>query len=381
MQSDRTSIRQTWFGGLDILRGGAALLVVGHHLYTLADRPATVAPWFFEAAGTVGVVLFFMLSAFLLTRNLILYKTRASEFYKRRFARIAPAYYANVLLLFLFMAAPGVIFSPQGLVQTLSNLSFAHYLTPGTSSSLNVNGALWTLTIEIFLYLTLPFIVWGISKYRTTGWVLLVFIAVIARLMYSFNEPLMRAYFPIGNIEPNQALYLLRQPASTLLVFLLGIALAFSYDTRVVSRIKSARQAALLIMVGMVFLLWAMSEILNVYANNKNALFYWFDVLIALSILPILLGFSTLRITFRGFASKLGKWLGDRSFGLYLWHFPIILVIYGRGAFEMPTNTNLLVLRGIVAVILSLFAAHLSYKFIELPAIAMAKSKARSTPN
>ena len=44
----------------------------------------------------------------------------------------------------------------RGLKQVAANATFTHWIFPNTASSLNVNGALWTLTIEMCLYLTLP---------------------------------------------------------------------------------------------------------------------------------------------------------------------------------------------------------------------------------
>ena len=44
----------------------------------------------------------------------------------------------------------------QGAKQILAQVTFTHYYTPDTSSSLNVNGALWTLSIEMLLYAFLP---------------------------------------------------------------------------------------------------------------------------------------------------------------------------------------------------------------------------------
>ena len=79
----------------------------------------------------------------------------------RRVFRIAPAYYANIAILFLFFAAHTRVFSAQGVKQVAANLTFTQYLFPGTASSLNVNGALWTLTIEMMLYLFMPLMAWA----------------------------------------------------------------------------------------------------------------------------------------------------------------------------------------------------------------------------
>ena len=110
-----------------------------------------------EGFGLWGVMLFFMLSGYLLADTF--WRSEPADlrvYFIRRFFRIAPAYYVCVGLLFLFFAGHRLVFSEQGAKQLLANATFTHYLFPGTSSSLNVNGALWTLTIEMLLYAFLP---------------------------------------------------------------------------------------------------------------------------------------------------------------------------------------------------------------------------------
>jgi peptidoglycan/LPS O-acetylase OafA/YrhL len=147
-----------WLPGIEALRGLAAAVVVFHHLWSLSDQPRFRFYWLVEGAGSFGVNLFFLLSGFLLADYF--WKSRGSwslrTFYIRRVCRIFPAYLVNVGVLFLFFAPHDALFSGPGIRQALANLSFTHYLFPGTSSSLNVNGALWTLTIEIGLYLVMP---------------------------------------------------------------------------------------------------------------------------------------------------------------------------------------------------------------------------------
>ncbi|HEY4997605.1 MAG TPA: acyltransferase family protein, partial [Usitatibacter sp.] len=101
--------------GLDGLRGVAVLWVIFFHAYVL--RPESGDPWmdlvarspFVEpvvGAGYLGVDLFFLISGFLLALPWFVHAMRgtpapsARAFYARRARRIAPAYYAQLVLLF-----------------------------------------------------------------------------------------------------------------------------------------------------------------------------------------------------------------------------------------------------------------------------------------
>ena len=94
--------------------------------------------------GTWGVNVFFLLSGFLLADYFWAERGRGSvlEYYVRRFFRIAPAYYVVVGFLFIFFADHALLFSHVGLRQVFANLTFTQWLTPGTSSNLNVDGSL-----------------------------------------------------------------------------------------------------------------------------------------------------------------------------------------------------------------------------------------------
>ncbi len=154
---------KTWLPGIEALRGVAALTVVAHHSWSLSNQPGKPPDdripfyWVIEGFGLWGVMLFFMLSGYLLADTFWRAERADLRVYAiRRFFRIAPAYYVNLAILFLFFVSTRRTFSPQGERQILANVTFTHYLFPDYSSSFNVNGALWTLTIEMLLYAFLP---------------------------------------------------------------------------------------------------------------------------------------------------------------------------------------------------------------------------------
>lgn len=133
---------------LDTLRGLAILFVlIGHYLifapYRLGGAP--IGDWVTDF-GHGGVLLFFMLSGYLIW-------TKGQEnpwpvFLLRRFAKIAPAYWANVL--FVALAGAAIAFFPAfGVKDTLGNLLFLE----GSLGVMPLSGVYWTLVVEVKFYL------------------------------------------------------------------------------------------------------------------------------------------------------------------------------------------------------------------------------------
>jgi peptidoglycan/LPS O-acetylase OafA/YrhL len=119
--------------------------------------------------GYLGVDLFFLITGFLLTLPWFRHADAGlpapdwRSFYARRARRILPAYYLQLVLLF-FVVLP--LFYPRIWIQSTpfvvgnlgAHFTFLHYTTPLTSSSMTLNGALWTLAIEFQYYLLLPIV-------------------------------------------------------------------------------------------------------------------------------------------------------------------------------------------------------------------------------
>jgi peptidoglycan/LPS O-acetylase OafA/YrhL len=159
---------------VDGVRGIAVLWVIVFHCFVL--RPDD--PWIlaikssvFEPIvrnGYLGVDLFFIISGFLLAMPWFVHANAGHEapslrkFYARRFWRIAPAYY--VQLAFLFIVVLPLVRGPAYwrsdmwvyLYTAVAHALFLHNTTPLTSGSMGVNGALWTLSVEVQFYLLLP---------------------------------------------------------------------------------------------------------------------------------------------------------------------------------------------------------------------------------
>jgi peptidoglycan/LPS O-acetylase OafA/YrhL len=160
---------------LEGLRGIACLMVgLSHTLYRpYLDPATTLPPWLRTLeAGTTGVLVFFVLSGYLISwTNRTPYTAENRRAYLwRRFVRLAPIYYAalalSIAVLFL-RREPGQI---RAVVATLAGLQnfndyFGLFLPPPMS-----NGPLWSLNYEL-LYYGLFILLW--RHQPRMGWVFL----------------------------------------------------------------------------------------------------------------------------------------------------------------------------------------------------------------
>ena len=139
------------FKALDGLRGMAVLLVVLGH--TSLDKMFIAPGLNFEYTGKMGVFLFFVLSAYLLDRQIIIGYVNKKANYKfwlnysmRRFLRIYPLFF--IALLVFFAASK---FSPSSPITTPRDIINNLFLIKG-------DGIFWSIVVEFKYYFISPFI-------------------------------------------------------------------------------------------------------------------------------------------------------------------------------------------------------------------------------
>lgn len=205
---------------MDGLRGLSVTWIVLFH-YTVVRDPSADA-WsrmlreapllgHFIGQGPFAVNLFFVISGFLLT---LPWLVRAREgrpapdtrqFYARRVLRIVPAYYVQLAMLFLVVMPllHGLTYWRSDLYvyagNAVAHALFLHNLSPLTSGSLGVNGALWTLAIEAQFYLLLPWLatVFARAPWRSLAAAACVSAAWLAGAHHGFDA-LVRWHLELG---------------------------------------------------------------------------------------------------------------------------------------------------------------------------------------
>lgn len=338
--------------------------------------------WLVEGFGTWGVNLFFMLSGFLLADTF--WQSRPADirvYAVRRFFRIAPAYYVNVGILFLFFAGSRVIFSEQGAKQVLASATFTHYLFPGTASSLNVNGALWTMTIEMMLYAFLPFMALAVKRAPWPSLVVLALIGLGWRGYVAYaGDGLRNLYFHGAPVDPGiQSLFIGRQFIGALAIFALGIGARWlvvrGHCARVYGWFPRMSTSLFLMMAvpSLLFLRWVEAG-----SNYRNGWFFaGYDFLSMVLMVPALIMAAYPGEFAPSPLRAVSTWLGERSYSIYLWHFPIILSVYERGPLRHLPAPGGYEWRLPVILALTLVVASVSYSAIERPGMEWGRRIAR----
>ena len=172
--------------GLDLLRALAIIVVVIYHAGIMGfPIPGRVRRW-----GWIGVDLFFVLSGYLIGGQLLAPLARKQpvnlkRFFARRALRIMPAYFV-VLAIYIFLPAwreyPEMypwwkfLFSVQN-IGLHGGTAFSHA---------------WSLAVEDQFYLTLPFILIFVNRWRWTPWTIpcTIFLGgILLRTFLAYSHP------------------------------------------------------------------------------------------------------------------------------------------------------------------------------------------------
>jgi peptidoglycan/LPS O-acetylase OafA/YrhL len=159
---------------VDALRGLAALTIVVYHVIELIkweDFPLS-GPAVSFRAGWMAVDLFFVISGFVITISVKRCYDGASstkEFWKvyflKRFLRIAPLHFLTCGAFLLFINPAMLLSSTSSITWHIStHLFFIHNWFPETCSS--INGANWSLGVEMQFYLLMALMASTFTKYR-----------------------------------------------------------------------------------------------------------------------------------------------------------------------------------------------------------------------
>lgn len=318
------------YPGIDLLRALAALLVLVYHVIRLgnwAHLPESEI-WFSFRNGWIGVDLFLVISGFVITLTALNGHERQGpafgrDFVRHRLARIVPLYYLTTLV-FLVLVDPGLFMLENGVWRRhlATHLLFVHNLHHATHGS--INGPAWSVALEMQYYLVMLILTpWlariGVARlllfsmagaalwrYLTTLWWTPGVAQPIVQFIYQTQLPGVIDEFAMGMAL---AMLVRRGPAA------LGGVLAPGWRNCLAWLTLSA---ALLSLAAW----WLDSQ---AYWNTPFMLVAWRPVLAA-GFAAMLAGFITCPAAGAMWLAPL-RYLGQVSYGLYLWHMMVLLVM------------------------------------------------------
>lgn len=350
--------KRRYITGLDGIRAIAVIMVLAYHLKLALFK-----------SGFLGVTVFFVLSGYLITGILISEVEEEGtidlkNFWLRRIRRLVPAVMSMaVVIIFVSTVVNRVIFTKGCKDFLASVLGFnnwwqifnkvSYFEAAGVPSPFT---HCWSLAIETQFYLIYPLILLGIyklAKSRGEGRAKrgLLF-AGVTLLLALISVILMIVLF-----DPQQDASRVYYGTDTRAFSLLfGALLAILWDYRMVPRRLSASVNMVLGSVSFAVLL-----VMTIAINGSSNFWYrggqFVGTILTVLVIYAVSGRKTLLS--RLLSHPVLKWIGDRSYSIYLWHYPIILLI-SKGIKASWWIT-------LIELVLSVVLAELSYRFIETP--------------
>jgi peptidoglycan/LPS O-acetylase OafA/YrhL len=347
--------RLGYMPGIDGLRALAVGTVVLYHAGT---------SWI--PGGFLGVDVFLVISGYLIT-SLLLAELEATgrinlgRFWLARARRLLPAVLVMVLVVLGVMALlhPGEVGALRGAVlasvfyvtnwyQIAAHQSyFAQYARP------SVFQHLWSLAVEEQFYLLWPPIMAVALNYF--GRRRLVYGVVVGT---ACSTVLAAVLFSPGH-DPSRIYYGTDTRAAGLLV---GVLLAFAWPAARLAPVRNRQAAVLLDASGLAALVALLAIMCSL--GEFSATLYRGGFLVVALVTAVLLAVVAHP------SSKLGKvfalaplvWIGKRSYGIYLWHWPVLMLT--RANQDVPFGGPVLLA---IQLGLTVGMAELSYRFIEVP--------------
>lgn len=350
------------FEHVDALRAVAVLLVIALHISevyinlspAVKESSLSLLKFFhYIDTGTIGVIIFFSISGFVLLKSIKGSKKNATKtFFIRRFLRLYPAFWLSILLGAIGMALIDKTLSIEVIIANITML-------PQVFNQEMVLGLYWTLEIELLFY----FIAW------------LMF--MIDKLHNPINLFLMSVFLlaifivlKIVGFSNEQHIGLMTMPLNLSIMFWGGLFRIF-YDNPYLKTPLFSKNIPVKILF---FILTAIIFIIPVFFLLKgliNELYKSVQIGTAyiLGLLLFLIGVNIIKLK-----NSFLVWLGTISYSMYLFHPVVFYSVFWLLKNYAPVallELHLIVYLLVNLVLIIVFSA-LIYYLVEKPAIKFA---------
>lgn len=354
-QRDRKPINPRYMPGLDGVRAVAVIAIIIYHL-----NPQWLS------GGFLGVDTFFVISGYLITSLLLTEyhntgKIELMSFWLRRVKRLIPA----VLFLVMGVIVLSLIFMPTEIQKVRADsIAAIFYVSNWWYIMQNVDyfeqfavqplKHLWSLAIEEQFYLVFPIVLLSLLSFirrlksiRIIFLILLVISMIAMMVLYVPNENVARVYF--GTDTRIQTL-------------LMGVLLAlvwppFQLKAKVKRQMRTMIDTAGVVGLAILFICFK-------FVSETNSILYYggFFLISMVTLLVIASSVHPSGYFAKFLGNKVFTFIGSRSYSLYLWHYPIIVLIH-----HQFVQGQIPPLVYVVEILLMVLMAEFSYKFIEQP--------------
>lgn len=339
---------KVYFPGLNGIRAIAAFIVLVFHIDLTSETFGIKELGFHKTnmAG-YGVVLFFVLSGYLITSLLLKEKNKynaisISSFYTRRVLRIWPLYYLALLIGILL-----VLFKVENNAASLFHSIFLYiFFVPNVAFVLKIAIAaiapLWSVGVEEQFYAIWPWIIKK-SKRVFNGLIMVIIIYFIIKVIARFSgSPFFYNLISISSID-----CMAIGGIGAYLVMGKSKIIKYSYNNYI-------QAASWMILIFSCF--YKPIHILSIIDQEINAVVY----------LILIINVSSNPKPLISLENKLFDYLGKISYGIYVYHFIIIIILSNVLKGHVAQSLSGYIFLYIFVIGCTLIIASLSYKYYEL---------------
>ncbi|WP_167558593.1 acyltransferase family protein [Bradyrhizobium canariense] len=352
------------FKGIEGLRAWLAWTVVFAHLVEVSGLETLIPKAkIFDEAGDDAVLVFIIISGFVITHLIVEKKESFPTFITRRFLRIYPAYLLALLLAIatstmLYQAILASATTPDWVIRhfmleqdqfnnnfaahLLAHISLLHGAVPNNilpDSQYMFLGPAWSLSLEWQFYLIAPVWVWAIQRKP----LLVVAITLVAAIAYKL---FLSKVFSNPSFLPGAGLW-----------FLLGIATRLAMP--MAPRLEKYPFAIVLGFCGLAVL------------DKRLAVLSIWIAMVAYFLQPKMWAIVD---------SRFARAAGMRSYAVYIIHAPIMVIaLFISWQYRLSGFASVLAV-GAMAFVGTVVASEFIHRWIELPAIELGKAIGRQRP-
>ncbi len=348
--------KQRYITGIDGLRAFAVIAVLAYHF-----------SFSWAGGGFLGVDVFFVISGYLITSQILSELEKGQNFSLRKFwirrtRRLMPAAFVMIITIFIWAS----LFNPEMITKILedglSSLIYAsnwwfifHKLSYFDSFGFSPFKNLWYLAIEGQFYLVWPvFLISGLKFCKNK--VKLAIIVLIAAL----SSALLMGILYQPGFDPSRVYYGTDTRAFELLI---GgwLAIICPLERFFTEKISEVQRKTLSIVGAIALAVFVFSVI---FINEFQLFLYRGGMFLFSLNAALLIACISHPDSFLGqlLSWKPLSWIGKRSYGIYLWHYPVTVLSTPVHEIGNPVYWHVL-----VQLIAVLIFADFSYRFIETP--------------
>jgi len=288
----------------DILRLVLALTVMFFHIGGLTGNELLKL-----APGDLAVKCFFVISGYLISKS-YLKNNNLYDYSKSRFLRIYPLYFVCVTSCFfigMFLYSDGLVaYLQDGATKYIvANLAFLNFIQPDLPGlfvdnlkNSAVNGSLWTIKIEVMFYISVP-IIYGIIAKIFGNKITIAVIALLSLISAIAIEIIVDKYGLSESLK--------NQLPSLMIFFMAGAALNFFTPS-----FLNVKYLPLLLV----------------------ALYFCDSHILGKIIYPFVVAAFVYIIAFKTKPISIHDRIGDLSYGVYIFHYPVIQFMYHFGMYK-----------------------------------------------